>query len=412
MLRPFDDDSGPFEGFGASQATLGPAPSAGEMTLAADDASSRRLIRRNCPQAPGIYGMVDAQGHLIYVGKSKSLRNRLLSYLTGKALDSKARRIITHARRLLWETAPHEFTALIRELELIRRWSPRFNVRGRPGRRRRAYLGLGRGPAPHVYLTDEPSRRDRLLVGPLYPSRDLERMVRRANDWFQLRDCSDRVVMRFADERLLFPERYEARCLRHAMGLCLGPCVAACTMGQYVHRARSARDFLCGSNPAALERLQGAMRSAAETEQYERAAALRDAWQDLTALDALLQRLRTVRRTYSFVYPLPSYKRGEAWFLIHRGQVAAVVPAPRSRTAARRCLRTLDNVYAAGPTTVGQMLPDDPDSILIVSQWFAARPEELVRTLRPDAARALTLAHAPAAAPGSDRRARRRARCA
>ena len=102
------------------------------------------MIRREVPCAPGVYGMVDRQGELIYVGQSKSLRNRLVSYFAGSA-PCKAQRIIAHAQRLLWETAPDEFAALLRELELIRRRRPQFNVRGQPNRRRPPYLILGRG---------------------------------------------------------------------------------------------------------------------------------------------------------------------------------------------------------------------------------------------------------------------------
>ena len=71
------------------------------------------------PHAPGVYGMVDRDGELIYVGQSKSLRNRLVSYFAGSA-PSKARRIIAHTHRLVWETAPDELAALLRQLELIR----------------------------------------------------------------------------------------------------------------------------------------------------------------------------------------------------------------------------------------------------------------------------------------------------
>ena len=57
----------------------------------ADDAASRKLVRENCPLAPGVYGMIDGDGRLIYVGKSKALRERLASYFAGKSTDPKVR---------------------------------------------------------------------------------------------------------------------------------------------------------------------------------------------------------------------------------------------------------------------------------------------------------------------------------
>jgi len=388
VLRPFDEQAKKFDGFGPSWLAADGAPAGGAIGVAGDDAGTRKRIRENCPAAPGVYGMVDAEGKLIYVGKSKALSDRLVSYFSGgKSLDSKARRIVTYTKRMLWEPAPHEFAALLRELELIRRWLPRFNVQGRPGRVRRAYVGLGRGPAPYVYLAEKPSRRDRLLVGPLFPGRDLRHMVRQVNDCFRLRDCAERVAIHFSDQLRLFPREDAAGCLRFELGNCLGPCAGGCSSRQYAARARAARDFLRGEDRSALERLERAMRAAAAAEQYERAAILRDLWRGLTGLDEMLRRLKSVRRTYSFVYPLPSYGKGETWHLIHRGQVVAAVPAPRSRRTAAQCLRALEAVYRDGPRTLGETSPDDPDLVLLVTQWFRAHPEELERTLRPDPAR-------------------------
>ena len=157
--------------------------------LSGDSRETRKVIRREAPCAPGVYGMVDRDGTLIYVGQSKSLRDRLVSYFAGSA-PRKARRIISHTHRLLWVTAPDEFAALLRKLELIRRWRPRFNVRGQPNRRRPAYLILGQGPASHVYLAGAPAKGDTLVFGPVRASRSCRRAVRALNDYFQLRACA------------------------------------------------------------------------------------------------------------------------------------------------------------------------------------------------------------------------------
>src|SRR2546430_14042040 len=88
----------------------------------------RRGVRAGCPRQPGVYGMVNIHGDLIYVGKAKSLRARLLSYFRPRSRDRKAGRIVGQTRGLAWEPCPNEFAALHRELELIRRWRPRFNI--------------------------------------------------------------------------------------------------------------------------------------------------------------------------------------------------------------------------------------------------------------------------------------------
>src|SRR5260370_35839357 len=92
----------------------------------------RAGVRAQCPRRPGVYGMLGERGELIYVGKAKCLRARLLSYFRRGSRDPKAGRILEHTQALVWELAASEFAALLRELELIQRWQPRFNVQGQP----------------------------------------------------------------------------------------------------------------------------------------------------------------------------------------------------------------------------------------------------------------------------------------
>jgi len=388
VFLPIEDAIEHFQGFGPSRLAADRQLPADEISIPDGDlAAARQLLRARCPAGAGVYGMIDAEGQLIYVGKSKSLRARLASYLREGSLDSKSRRIVACARRIAWEPAPHEFVALLRELELIRRFCPRFNVRGRHGRGRRAYLALGSGAAPRAHLTEKVSPRDRLLVGPLRPSRDLRRMVRAVNDCFKLRDCSGKTSVVFSDQRQMFSREAGPGCIRWELGTCLGPCRGECSSRQYAAHVRRARDFLRGADPSILVCLERSMRSAAAAERYRCAAALRDQWRDLTSLNELLERVRTVERTYAFVYALPSYGGGETWYLIRRGQVVGATPCPESVRLARRTLGALEKVYFPAPGRLDLAAADDPDLILLVSFWFRAHPDELQRTLAPEAAR-------------------------
>jgi excinuclease ABC subunit C len=133
--------------------------------------------------------MVDATGELVYVGKAKCLRARLLSYFRTNSRDPKAGRILEAARQIVWEVGASEFGALLRELELIRRWQPRFNVQGQPARRRRGYVCVGRRPAPYVFFAARPPRTALAVFGPVPAGTTAREAVRRVNDWFRLRDC-------------------------------------------------------------------------------------------------------------------------------------------------------------------------------------------------------------------------------
>ena len=127
----------------------------------------RDKVRTGGPRRPGVYGMVDAAGELIYVGKAKCLRSRLLSYFRPNSRDPKAGRTLEHTLTIVWEPAPSEFAALLRELELIRRWQPRCNVHGQPRRYRRTYLCVGRPPAPYVFLAARPPATAKFAFGPV-----------------------------------------------------------------------------------------------------------------------------------------------------------------------------------------------------------------------------------------------------
>ena len=146
----------------------------------------RTEIRERVPDAPGVYGMVDRQRTLIYVGVSQRLRQRLQTYFLKRSLHGKESRISGYARTLVWQPAGHGLTALLRELELIRRFRPKFNVRGKSERAGRGYLFLTSGEAPHFRVDRFPARGAKHSWGPLPSGRGTRAAVERLNYHFQL----------------------------------------------------------------------------------------------------------------------------------------------------------------------------------------------------------------------------------
>ncbi len=369
-----------FTGFGPGR--LDPSPT-GQFVQAQRAADLRGRIRQDCPRRPGVYGMVNAQGELLYVGKAKCLRSRLLSYFRPGSRNPKAGRIIQHTQTIAWEFAVSEFSALLRELELIRRWRPPFNVQGQPGRRRRTFVCVGRRPAPYVFLSSRPSAGVLACFGPVPAGRKAREAVRRLNDWYRLRDCPHSQEMVFADQGELFPILRAAGCVRYEIRTCLGPCAAACSRAAYAERVQAARAFLSGKDPAPLEVLERDMMAAATAQEFERAGVLRDKLAALHWLHLCLDRLRVAREQHSFVYPVADPDDREFWYLIHRGWVVAVVPAPTDATTRRTAAAALASVFrpgnaAAEPTTTEQI-----ESVLLVAGWFRQHPEELARTRPP-----------------------------
>jgi excinuclease ABC subunit C len=343
----------------------------------------RAAVRAECPRRPGVYGMLDVTGKLIYVGKAKSLRARLLSYFRPNSRDAKAGRILQNTRTLIWEYSPSEFAALLRELELIRRWRPRFNVQGQPHRHRHTYVCLGRRPAPYVFLSSRPAANVLACFGPVPAGQRAREAVRRLNDGFALRDCPQKQAMAFADQGELFPEPRAAGCLRHEIGTCLGPCAAACTRAAYAQRVGAARTFLEGKDGTLLAGLERDMAAASAALAFERAAGLRDRVEVLRWLHDRLNRLRQLRDGQSFVYPA-----AEVWYLIHQGRVAAARPAPSQQTAARTAAM-IEALYRRRFPPGAALAGHEVDGVLLVAGWFRKYPEERARVLAPEEALAL-----------------------
>ncbi len=333
----------------------------------------RAGVRRHCPALPGIYGMIDPNGELIYVGKAKSLRARLLSYFRPRSRDRKAERIILDTARLDWEVAPNEFSALLRELELIRRFQPHYNVQGMPRRRRRCFIVVGRRPAPYAYVVTKPPRKSLGCFGPLPGLQRTRDAVRRLNDWYRLRDCPQSQKMIFSDQPELFPLERTPGCLRHDIGNCLAPCAAACSRKEYDSHVQALLDFLQGKDATPLEQLEREMNEAAAEQQFERAALLRDRLDALQWLFLHLDRVRQAR-TLSFAYPVQGHDGSTLWYLIRQGVVRGAV---RSLEDEASVVQSLFRTEANGPPSL-----DEIDGVLLVASWFRKHRTERQRIVK------------------------------
>jgi excinuclease ABC subunit C len=337
----------------------------------------RMQVRTRCPRLPGVYGMVDERGELVYVGKAKCLRTRLLSYFRRHSRDPKAGRILEATRTLVWEVVPNEFAALLRELELIRRWQPRFNVQGQPRGRRRGYVCIGRRPAAYAFLTARPPATAAAAFGPIPGGVKARDAVRRLNDWFQLRDCPQAQELVWADQKELFPVLRAAACLRHEIGHCLGPCAGACSRHDYRSKVRAALAFLAGHDTAPLDALRRDMTEAAAGQAFERAAVLRDRLEALEWLNRHLARLRRAA-AHSFVYPVVGHDGSETWYLIRQGWVLTALARPTDASARAEVATILAAVFAR--ERFDPLTTEETDGVLLVASWFTRYPAERERT--------------------------------
>jgi excinuclease ABC subunit C len=355
----------------------------------ADGRTRKKLragVRAECRNEPGVYGMLDEDGSLIYVGKSKRLRSRILSYFTPANRNEKSGHIIAQTRTLLWEPAPCEFSALLRELHLIQTRRPRFNVKDQPRRSRPpSYVCVGRPDAAGVFVTNRPAEHVLKAYGPVWAGRRATAAVEALNRHCRLRDCANTMRMKFAEQRELFDDSERPGCLRLELGTCHGPCVGACTRSAYARSVRDATRFLDGCDVSLLDDLAARMRLAAASQRFELAARLRDELDALTGLRETLDLLQQARERFTFVYPVGE---GEAalWYLIRSGRIVGVARPPIDAESAAQTAKKLG-------THFGRVLPEDdlsahrPDTMLLVCSWFHQQPERLSETISVAAAK-------------------------
>src|SRR5512138_1457491 len=227
-------------------------------TSEAQIALMRKAVKDGAADRPGIYRMLSATGEVVYVGKSKRVRTRLLSYFRCAYPEEKGARILREATSIDWEYTPSEFAALLTELRLIKRLRPRFNVAMKRDARHYAFIKLSRGSAPKLMVVRGAGSEDGgLYYGPFMGAQRIGEAVRELSDALGLRDCSLEQKMYFADQGDLFgaPARTPG-CIRHEVRKCLGPCVGACTVSAYAERVALARAFLEGTDEGPIERLR------------------------------------------------------------------------------------------------------------------------------------------------------------
>lgn len=355
----------------------------------------RAEVRKFAPRVPGVYGMIDHWGRLVYVGKSKALRNRLLSYFMPNNEEDKAGRIVQSAASIVWETQPNEFAALLREQSLIRQFQPRFNVQGLPKRQQPIFVCLGRPPAEQFYTargtdTKVTDAKATTAIGPLFGATRASRAVEVLNRLFRLRDCSSKVPCSFTDQLQLFDIGMRPGCIRLEIQSCLGPCIAGCSRGDYEQQVSRGRAFLAGKDDSPVALVAEQMAKAAGNLHFEQAAVLRE---DLKAVKWLSRRagdLARARENYTFVYPvqndehgwLPKRPPAGVWYLIRRGIVEGALAAPRDKTESQRA-RRLVNRWLEQDNRVGSRFPPRPETLALVTSWFRNHKSELKTTFLP-----------------------------
>jgi excinuclease ABC subunit C len=218
------------------------------------------------PTGPGVYLHKDAKGEVIYVGKAKSLRNRVRSYFQESRSDFKLDYLRAEIADVDFILVDNEMEALALENNLIKRYKPKYNILLRDDKTY-PYIKLTLNEEyPRIFVTRKFKKDGAAYYGPYFPASLASRTFKLINRHFQIRACSIEI-----------DGNRPRVCLDYHIGRCLGPCVqSVCGREDYASRVQDLRLFMEGRRSDLATRLTEKMQKAAHVENFEQAARFRD----------------------------------------------------------------------------------------------------------------------------------------
>jgi len=240
-----------------------------------------KVLLHGIPAKPGCYLMKDGAGEVLYIGKAINLRNRVRSYFQPSASHSaRVTELVSRIKNLEWIVVGTELEALILEMNLIKRYRPRYNVRLKDDKRYPYIKIHWADPFPKVTVTRRMTKDGSKYYGPYTSAWAVHQTLDMLRKIFPYRTC-DRVITG-EDQRA---------CLYYDIKLCLAPCIGRVNQDQYRGMIKDLCRFLQGDSDSLVNRLTEEMKKASETMEFEKAAVLRD---QLAAIELVVESRRVI----------------------------------------------------------------------------------------------------------------------
>jgi len=227
------------------------------------------------PSSPGVYRMIDAKGDVLYVGKAKNIRKRIIAYARPTGYEPRIERMIAATAALEFVSTATETEALLLEANLIKRLRPRFNVLLRDDKSFPYILITADHWAPQMLKHRGARTREGNYYGPFASVWAVNRTITALQRAFLLRSCSD-----------AFFESRTRPCLLYQIKRCSGPCTQEIDFAEYGKLVGEANAFLSGKSQAVKDTLAAEMEKASAALEFERAAIYRDRLAALSAVQS------------------------------------------------------------------------------------------------------------------------------
>ncbi|WP_081925147.1 excinuclease ABC subunit UvrC [Bosea sp. UNC402CLCol] len=344
---------------------------------------------KHLPNRPGVYRMFDRAGEVLYVGKAKSLKNRVTSYARGMAHTNAVARMIAETANMEFVTTGTETEALLLESNLIKQLRPRYNVLLRDDKSFPYILLTGDHEAPAILKHRGSRHRKGDYFGPFASVWAVTRTIDALQKAFLIRTCSDS-----------FYENRTRPCLLFQIKRCAGPCTGEVSIPDYQALAGQARDFLSGRSSAVKQLLSTRMQAAAEELEFEKAARYRDRLAALSAVQAG-QDINTQGVEEADVFAIDEqagqfcveiffFRNHQNW-----GNRALFPRADRSLTPAEVLASVVAQFYDDKPPPRLVLLSHPVEEIELIGQALSARAGRKVEVAHPKRGeRADLMAHA------------------
>ena len=230
-------------------------------------------LRHHLPDKPGVYLFKDASDQVIYVGKAKSLKKRVLSYVTSSAeLPYKTAKMMKKAKGLDYILTATENEAFILESNLIKKHLPRYNIILRDDKQYPCLQFKIKDSYPRLSIVRKIKKDGALYFGPFSSAHSVRSTLKLIDRIFLLRKCKGRGL----------PKRSRP-CLNYQLGRCLGPCTYEVPGDWYQEIVHQVRLFLEGRNLELVRQLKRNMDQASDQLNFEKAARIRDQIRDVKA---------------------------------------------------------------------------------------------------------------------------------
>ena len=226
--------------------------------------SELELQLKTLPSEPGVYRYYDKKGEILYVGKAKNLKNRVLSYFNKSQIGYKTRMMVSKIVRLETTVVNSEYDALLLENNLIKEYQPFYNILLKDDKSY-PWICIKKEPFPRIFLTRNVIKDGSEYYGPYAKVKQAKTLIEVIKNIYKLRTCS----LNLAPEKIK-EGKYKV-CLEYHIKNCAGPCEGLESEEEYAQKLNAIRGIIKGEFKAAREYLEAEMYNYAAKLEFENA---------------------------------------------------------------------------------------------------------------------------------------------